>query len=179
MVQDYINYFRSLAIAHKDLQHNPASETGDGPVGSIHFTKTSPEQVLKALPSGIGFPVMAIELYETEMQSQAVSEIKPITHGGFMVVDTPVSASAADEDACFIKCEKIVYDILKKIYQDVCAPGVDECQAPFKDFDFDKLSITPVSRIFSGRQSGYRVVFGMELQNELDITEPPEAGTFL
>jgi len=179
MVLDYINYFRSLAIAHKDLRHNPLSETGDGPVGSMHFTKVSPEQVLKALRTGIGFPCMAIELYDTQMESQVSSDIKPKTSGAFMIIDNPASQSAADEDAVFGKTERVTYDILKQIYQDVLSPGADdECAAPFEFFEFDKLSITPVSRIFGG-QSGYRTVFDFELKKTLNINVPPEAGTFL
>lgn len=178
MVSDYLNYFRQLAVSHKDLQHNPESETGDGPAGSMHFTKISALEVLSALPTAIGFPCMTLELYETETQSQIVSDIKLLTKGSFMIIDNPGSKSFLSEQICFEKTEKIILEILQKIWQDHYGSGVDECQAPFKFFEFDKIEITPVSKVFSG-QSGYRVVFDFELQNTIDITQAPEAGTFL
>lgn len=178
MVADYISYFRNLAISHKDLQHNPDSETGDGPIGSMHFTKISPDQVLKALRAGIGFPCMTLELYDNELQSQNVADIKQLPKGSFMIVDNPASSFSADEEAVFVKTEKIVYDILKQIWQDHYGISADECNSPFKFFDYNNITITPVSKIFSG-QSGYRVVFDFELQNTYDITEASEPGTFL
>lgn len=178
MVQDYINYFRSLAIFHKDLRHDPTSETGDGPIGSMHFTKISADFVLVALPKAMGFPAMTLELYVTEFESQNVADIKPKTKGSFMIIDNPASSSAEDEAAVFAKTERIVWDILKKIWQDHYGPGVNECETPFRFFEFNNLIITTEHKVFSG-QSGYRVIFDFELQNTLNITEPPEAGTFL
>lgn len=176
MVSSYISYFRSLAIAHKDLQHNPASETGDGPVGSMHFTKISSDEVLKALRTDIGFPCMTLELYETVLQSQVVSEIRQLPRGAFMIIDNPASASSADEEAVFARTEKIVYDILKQIWKDHYGAGA-LCETPFVFFGFNNINITPVSKIFSG-QSGYYVTFEFD-QKTFDVTEPPENGTFL
>lgn len=178
MVLDYINYFRNFAITHKDLQHNPDSETGDGPVGSMHFTKISSDQVLEALRTGIGFQCLCLELFEIETQSQMVADIKLRATGALMIVDNPESASFEAEQACFTKTEKTLFDLLKKIWQDMLGPNADECHTPFEFFDFDKLSITPVSRVFSG-QCGHRLVFSFIPKNSINITEPPEDGTFI
>jgi len=176
-VTGYINYFRKMAIDHRDLQHDPTSETGDGPAGSMHFTKISSEEVLSALNTAIGFPCLTLELYDTQSDGESISpKLKP--SGAFMIIDNPDDASFPAQEACYEKTERIVWDILKHIWQDHFAPGVDECEAPFKDFDFGKLSITPVGPIFSG-QYGYRVIFDFELQNTIDLTAPPEEGTFL
>lgn len=178
MIADYINYFRQLAIAHKDLQHNPLSEGADGPAEGSHFTTVSVDEVLSALRSGIGFACLCLELYEIQTQSQSVEDIKLLPKGAFMVIDNPADISFAAITACRVKTEAIAFDLLKKIWQDHYAAGVDPCQAPFKFFDFDNITITPVGPIFSG-QYGHRVVFDFELQQTVDITEAPAAGTFL
>jgi hypothetical protein len=178
MIADYINYFRSLAVAHKDLLHNPLSEGADGPAEGSHFTTVSVDEVLSALRSGIGFACLCLELYEVQTQSQQVADIKLLPKGAFMVIDNPVDTSFESITVARIKTEQIVYDFLKKIWQDHYGEGVDPCLAPFKFFDFDNITITPVGPIFSG-QYGHRVVFDFELQQTLDITEAPAAGTFL
>ena len=120
---------------------------------------------------------MTLELYETELQSQSVADIKPMPKGSFMIIDNPCQQPSAAEEDVFIKTERIVYDILKQIWQDHYGPQA-LCPEPFSFFDFNNLTITPVSKIFSG-QSGYRVIFDFQLQNTFNITTPPEAGTFL
>jgi hypothetical protein len=177
-VSEYINYFRELAVTHKDLQHNAASETGDGPSGSMHFTKISVEQVLAALNTAIGFPCLTLELYETTSESDIPQNIKLKPKGAFMVIDNPADGSFPEEQACYERTEKICWDLLKQIWQHHYAPGVDECQAPFSFFDFGKIDITPVGPVFAG-QHGYRVVFDFELQNTIDLSSPPDEGTFL
>lgn len=178
MVNEYINYFRSLAISHKDIQHDPNSDTGDMPTGEKHFTRISVEEVLTGLQDAVHFPLLSIELYEVRTKAEAIMDIKTLTSGAFMVIDDPVSALFADMQNCYAKSEQIVYDLLKKIWQDHYGPSRDMCTRPFRFFDFDKLAITPVGPVFSG-QHGYRVEFNFQLQNTYDITRAPEAGTFL
>lgn len=177
MTADYINYFRSLAVAHKDLLHDPLSEGADGPAGGSHFTTVSVDEVLSAFRSGIGFACLCLELYEIQTQSQSIEDIKLQPKGAFMVIDNPANTSFAEITACRVKTEAIVFDILKQIWQHHYAPGVDSCLAPFSFFDFNNITITPVGPIFSG-QYGHRVVFDFELQNTVDITEAPADGTF-
>lgn len=177
-VSEYIDYFRELAISHKDLQHDPLSETGDGAIGSMHFTKISAEQVLSALRSAAGYPLLTLELYETESTSEQVADVKLKPRGALMVIDNPASSSFPDEEACYLKTEQIVWDILKQVWQHHYAPDVDACEAPFKFFDFANIAITPVGPVFGG-QHGYRVIFDFELQNNIDLTEAPAEGTFL
>ena len=53
-----------------------ASETGDCPPGAQRFAKISVDQVLKALPSKMGFPAMTLELYDTETNAENVYDIR-------------------------------------------------------------------------------------------------------
>lgn len=177
-VGGYIDYFRQLAVRHHLLLHDPASENGDCEDGAMHFTKISVDQVLKALRSKIGFPCLTLELYEIETESQIVYEVRPHPRGAFMVVDHPAEDTFAAEQACYETCEAIVYDILKQVWQDHYGVQSDRCTTPFKDFSFDKLSITPVGPIFD-KEHGYRVEFDFEFFSNVNFARPPADGTFL
>lgn len=177
MVNEYINYFRSLAISHKDIKHDPLSDTGDSPSGEKHFTRISIEEVLKSMQNTVFFPCMCLELYENETSAENAINIKFQPRGAFMIIDHPASDSFTDQQASYAKCEQIIYELLQQIYQ-AHKPGSDACARPFKKFDFDKIGITPVGPVFSG-EYGYRVEFNFELQNQINITQPPSPGTFV
>jgi len=176
MVNDYINYFRSLAISHKDLKHDPLSDTGDSPSGEKHFTRISIEEVVKGMQSAVFFPCMTLELYENHTSAESAVNVKSQPSGAFMIIDHPGDDSFAAQQASYAKSEQIIYELLQRIYQDH-KPGSNACSRPFKSFSFDKLEITPVGPVFQG-EFGYRVEFNFELQNQINITNPPAAGTF-
>ncbi|HVX00700.1 MAG TPA: hypothetical protein VHA52_09750 [Candidatus Babeliaceae bacterium] len=177
-VTGYINYFRQLAVDHSLIRHNPDSESGDGAIGTMHFSKISEEEYLVALNKVAGFPFLALELYEVESESQVVSDVRLLPKGAFSVVDNPADQSFTSVVTCYQNAERILYDILKHIYQDHFGLGVDECQAPFKFFEVGQLAISPIGPVFSG-QYGYRCIFDFELQKAIDITQAPAAGVFL
>lgn len=167
-----------MAVRHADLQHNPASETGDAPIGSQHFTTCSIEEVVTALRGNIGWPCVVMELYETELDAQVSYDIKESPQGAFMVLDHPEDTSFAAQIACYTRTELIINDLLRQIYQDHYAFGIERCNTPFKEFYFNGLSITPVGPICGG-EYGHRVVFGFQLHKKLDITSPPAPGRFV
>ena len=176
-VTGYINYFRQLAVIHSMLRHDVASETGDCPPGAQRFAKISVDQVLKALPSKMGFPAMTLELYDTETNAENVYDIRQRPKGAFMVIDKPHDTTFAEEERCYADTETIVYQLLRKIWQDIYKPGIDRCLTPFKDFSFDKISITPVGPIFNN-QFGYRIEFDFTFQNNINIATANEPGVF-
>lgn len=176
-VTGYVDYFRQLAVKHTALLHDVASETGDCEPGAQRFAKVSVDQVLRALNNKMGFPCMTVELYDTETESQMVYEVRNKPRGAFMVIDHPENDTHAAELACYETCETIVYQLLKQIWQHHYRPGVNRCVTPFKDFDFNKISITPVGPIFN-KEFGYRVEFDFTFQNNIDLTVAPENGVF-
>ena len=177
MVSEYISYFRSLAIDHTDIAHNPLSETDAAGASEKHFTRIAIEEVIGGLRSAVGFPCLALEIYETEIHSENPISLKSITQGAFMVIDHPATDSFADEQAVYEKTERIVFELLQKIWQDHYSSAAQMCDRPFSFFDFDKMTITPVGPLFTG-EHGYRVTFSFELQKTVDITKPPAAGVF-
>lgn len=176
MINDYINYFRSLAISHKDLQHNPLSETGEADAASKHFTRIQVQEVIEGLSTQIGFPCLCLELYQTDSSEEGLS-VKMQPRGAFMIIDHPASDSFAAEQEVYAKTEKILFEILQKIHEDH-KPGSDMCARPFRSFSFNKMEIIPVGPIFTG-EHGYRVEFDFQLQNTIPITQPPAPGTFI
>jgi hypothetical protein len=174
----YINYFRQLAVMHKDIQHDVKSETGGGAVGSKKFTSYSIEEVVQGLRTTVGFPCLAIELYDIETEAESFSNITLRPAGAFMVLCHPENDSFAAQENCYTKAEQIVYDILKKMYNDLHGSDADACDTPFNEIEFHKIAITPVGPVFGG-EYGYRVTYNFEFNKTIDLTEPPEEGTFI
>ena len=177
-VTGYNGYFRQLAVSHRKLKHDVESETGDCEPGAQKFCIISVVNVLNSLNSKIGFPCLTLELYETETESEITYDIRQKPRGAFMVVDYPESDSTADQENFYITTERIIYQILKQIWKHHYDSDVDRCDTPFKEFDFNKITITPVGPIFS-RCYGWRVEFNFEFQNYIDLATPPEEGVFL
>ena len=179
-VSSYIDYFRQLAVQHKDIQHNIESETGDGPVGSKHFARWSSEEVVTGLRSSISFTPSALllELYEVVTQSESPYDIKGQYKGAFTVLAHAAPEDIAAEIEAFELTESICYDLLAKIWQDHDGDNAQRDSTPFRYFDFANISIIPVSKLFDN-EFGYRIEFGFEFRQTRNISTPPIAGTFI
>ena len=177
-VETYIDYFRQMAVKHKDLQHDPASETGDSVPGAKRFARWNADEIISGLRSKVAFPALLIELYENDLQSSSVYDIKQRPRGAFTILEHVRPDDFTDEERAFAVTEEMVYDVLKQIWQHHYNSEADRCQTPFKQFHFDKLTITPVGPLFDN-EFGYRVEFDFELQQTFKINEAPEEGTFL
>ena len=177
-VSTYIDYFRQLAVMHKDIRHDPASEDGDGEVSAKKFTKFSSDEIIDGLSRSIGFPALCIELYESTSESQIVYDVCLKPRGSFMVIDKPADKSFSAEQACYEKTEEIILSLLQRMWQDHYKPGVDRCETPFREIDLAKLNIIPVGPLFSG-VFGWRCEFDFEFQKTVDISTAPEEGTFI
>ncbi len=142
------------------------------------FTRWSADEVISGLRTKIGFPALLIELYEVELASLNVFDIKQKTKGAFTVIEHAKPNDFNDEQLAFEVTEAIVYDILKKMWQDHYGPAHDRCTTPFRRVDFNSMNIVPVGPLFQN-EFGYRVEFDFELQQTIDITVAPAAGTFI
>ncbi len=179
-VSNYIKYFRDMATRHKDIMHDPESETGNGKVGSKHFASWSSEEVIVGLRSSVSFTPAALllELYEVVTNSESVYDIKGEYKGAFTVLSHAQTGSVTAEIEAFQLTERICYDLLSKIWQDHYGHESVREETPFRYFDFTHLAITPTSKLFDN-EFGYRVEFGFEFRQTRNITTPPPVGTFL
>lgn len=174
----YVEYFRQLAVSHKDIQHDPETEIGKGDIEKKRFCMFGSEELVSSLRTQISFPALLIELYETITSSDSVNYIHQNPSGSFMIL---ASASEQNnvmaEQVAYAKAEEIMFDIFKKIWQDVYGKNVDRCSTPFKSFRWN-MEITPTGKLFQN-QFGWYVQFKFEFQNTIDITKAPVDGTFL
>ncbi len=177
-ITGYINYFRQLAIHHVDLQHDPASETGDAAPGSKKFTRWSAEEVLTGLRSAVSFPALMLELYETTTKSEMNLDVKNDHSGAFTVLASAQPGSQTSEIEAFTKAQEITTDLLQKIWDDHYGPGANRCSAPLNFFDFDGLQITPVGPLINN-EFGYRVEFKILPVADKTYCKPPAEGRFV
>jgi len=177
-VNAYTNYFRGLAIYHKDIQHNPASETGGAAPGAKKFTRWGIDEVVTGLRTKMGWPALLLELYEVQTTGENQYDIKGNYNGAFTVLDRADVNNYTSEMTAFQKTESIYRDLLKKIWQDHFGPDAEFCTRVFSFFAFEKLIITPVGPLFDN-QFGWRIEFSFRPALSFDLTGPIAEGTFI
>ena len=176
----YIGYFRGLAVKHKDLLHDPTSETPDGVPENKHFTRWGIEEAISGIAGTIGYPCLMLEIYEVLTQSEVVYDIKSNPSGAFSIIDhVEDKDNVQQQEEALLKTEKILYEILSKIYYDHYGADSDKTLKPFQDFNFDQLNIMSVGPIMSGNEYGWRCQFHFKQRLNTNITTPPAAGTFI
>jgi hypothetical protein len=178
-VSSYIDYFRQLAITHKDLKHKIESENGDAKVGEKAFIRWSIEEALSALKTKIGKRCLLLELYETILESQIVYDIKGNTKGAFTIVQKATPNKYSEEIAAFEDTERIKNELLNKIWNDHYGENKTRCQTPFEYFDFNGLNVIAVSSLFDGTYFGWRVEFSFSFSQNYLITQPIPNGIFI
>lgn len=169
----YSAYFRNLAIKHTLLRHDPLSEQGSAP-GKKHFFRFSTDEIITGLRSKINFPALGLELYE----KTTGNNVKGTYDGAFSVLCTADAEDYSAVEEAYDISEKILHDILAKIYQDHYGPITSRCGTPFQFFDFDNLKIMSMGPVFDS-QFGWRCEFSFRMYKEYSITTPPVEGLFL
>lgn len=173
---DYFEYFRQKAIRHKDIRHNPASETGNGPIGEKRFARISYEDFLGGLMTSCSFPALMIEQFEIVVSGHP--EVPEERYSGaFTVLDTADQESNKEIALAGDKTLGIVADILKDMFNDHLGPDAHPCASLFEDIDID-MNLMPVGPVLDS-QFGWRCTFYFKMRKGLDITTPPAPGTFI
>lgn len=175
-VSNYTDYFRQLAVHQADLQHDPAGETGDAAPGSVHFTRWSADEAITGLRSKVSFPALLLELYETNTSSEIEYDVRNSYMGAFSVVATAQPEDFTSEMAAFLTSEKIMTDLLQKIWADHYS-GADRCSTPFEYWNLS-YNITPFGPVFDN-QFGYRCEFSFNFRRDKKYNQLPAAGTFI
>lgn len=175
-VTTYVDYLRQKAVSHHLLNHDVETETGKGNIKQKRFCIFGNQEVITGLRTQIAFPALIAELYDNELQSQTVYDIRQQPKGAFMVIEHAKENDFVDELRAYALAEEIVYDILKQIWQDHYGPDADRCTTPFKQFRWNG-TITPTGKLFTN-EYGYYVQFEFEFQDTINITEAPAEGVF-
>lgn len=167
-ILSYQDYFRKLAIAHKDIQHNPAGEK--------RFARWSTDEIVTGLRTAVSFPALLLENYEVITKENNKYDIKGTHSGAFTILEHAQPGDYASEAAAFDKSERILYEVLQQIWQDHYGTDKDRCGTPFQHFFFD-LNIISVGPLFNN-EFGWRVEFTFMPRLQVKLTEAPAPGTF-
>lgn len=176
-LREYVDYFRQLAVKHKNLRHNPDSEKKDAPIGEKHFTKWNINELVGSLRTKLSYPALLLEVYEIHTDATIVHDIKMRPKGAFVIVQHVKEGDIIAEEAAYALTEKILNDFLKQIWQDHYGPDVIRCKTPFFKFDFDGLDIMTTGKILNNVY-GWRVEFSFEFQHKIKFNVAPLPGTF-
>lgn len=175
---NYISYFRQMAAAHSKLQHRPATESEDAPVGQQHFARFSADEVVTGLRTKLSFPALLVEMYEIKTHGTSKLQIRGDYQGAFSVFASAGLEDYNEQAAAYDLTEEILWDILAQMYQDHYGPGANSCGSPLKDVDFNNLNIIPVGPVFDS-EFGWRCEFSFNLNNLTRITTKPADGVFI
>lgn len=176
-LEKYIDYFRNLAICNTKIGHDPATEAGEDNQSARKFAKWNADEVISGLRTQVGYPLLLIQLYETDLSAQSEYSINLFPSAAFTVL---CSASANDyrqEEAAYILAEEIMYELLQQIWQDHYSAENRNCKSPFKEFFFDKIRIIPTGMLFNGA-FGWHCDFSFEFSNPSKVPTAPVSGSF-
>jgi len=177
-VDQYISYFRNLAVTHHLIQHDPDTENGGGNIEHKRFARWGVEEAVAGLRSALGDPALLLEMYEVVTASSNVYDIKPVHSGAFTVVKSAATGNTQEEVEAFTLTESIVTDLLRRIWQDHYGKNKNRCNTPFADVVFNGLNIVPVGPLFTNH-FGWRVEFQFKPKNLFDVTAPLDDNTFI
>ncbi len=174
----YVDYFRQLAVRHTLLLHDPYTENGQGDAQHRKFTCLGNNEIIEGLGGlTLGKTCLCIELYERNLSSETVYDIRQRPKGSMMVIDYAEN-TFSDMLRAYSRAEGILNDLLKKIWQDHYGKDVEEiCDRPFKEFRWT-TQITPTGKLFTNYY-GYYLPFDFDFHNTIDIKIPPADGTFI
>lgn len=175
----YTNYFRSLAVSHVDLQHDPVSETGKAGSHKKAFIVFGNEEIINGIRTELKPNVLGVELYETQLRGEAVYDIKQKPSGALMVISHANDVTNfIDVINAYAKAEEILYQLLQKIWHDHYGPSNDRCLTPLCQFYFNTSEILPTGLVFDSYY-GWHIQFTFEFQKNNLITKSPAEGVFV
>lgn len=164
-VNTYTDYFRQKAITDPDLQHDPAGEDGDAPIGSMHFNTWSVDDIITGLNTQLGFPALLVEMYETSLHEQGKLDIKGSRQGAFTVLSrSMVAQSQKARITAYSEAEAIIWRIIRSMWEDHFGETAERCTAQFEDLSFENMQIMPVGPIADGL-FGWRCEFTFTTSN--------------
>lgn len=173
---DYFNYFRSLAIAHQELQHDPLSELGNDPEKKKSFARFSMEEMLLGIFAKMKFPCLLVDLYELQASGNN-DVIDGNCNGAITILQKADPESASEMQTAFDTAARILEQLLQQMYADHNNEEAP-CTSMMESIAFEKLKIVPVGPV-GDKEFGYRCEFDFKLRNKLSITTPPATGVFV
>ncbi len=177
-VESYINYFRQLAVKHKDLVHDIASESGNGAPGSCSFSRWNATDLVKGLRTSVANTCLLLEMYEETLKAEHAHNIQGDYMGAFSVVSEAKQNDALDEERAYAATETIMKQLLNKMWHDHFGKGKNLCTSPFKFLELNRAERVPIGPVLTNAY-GWRFQFSFTLSNNHNITQDLPDNIFL
>lgn len=174
MVDQYIDYFRSLAVRHPSIQHSAANEGLDGNPSLCHFGRFwEPDIYKKTAPEGCVSNDISLMLHLMEGkpdEGPGLYALTGIFSGGLVVSRRVVPGSIQDEQKSFSDCWQVILDLLKEFSDQ----SLDGCGG-FARFDFNNTHWFQIGPIWDYR-FGWWLKFDftspLDLQDRVNVFNP-------
>lgn len=177
-VLDYVNYFRQIAIAHKDIKHIAAAEDNNGGLGECKFVRWNTEEIVTGLRSSIGFPALALEMYEVATEANSIYDVKGNFKGAFSILIKANPNRYDEQIEALAQAETILMQCLQKIWADHYGIDAERQQTPFQYFDFEGIQIMSFGPTYDNIY-GWRAEFNFNTRLINKIASQPAPGTFI
>lgn len=130
MVTEYLDYFKTLASLHPDIQHDISAEGLDGDPSKVRFATFWEADVFsKTPPSGLtnAAPSLALHLLDGTLSDTTNNwDVRSRLNGGFVISERVTVNDRHAEQQAYINCEQIMLDFLVALREqstDFCGVG--------------------------------------------------------
>ena len=173
MVSTYINYFRQLAVGHKDIKHDQLAEGNQGDPERKKFTTWGADEAITGLKTSVGFTALFLEMFELVTRGDNPFGVRGSYKGAISIFDRVAMDDFADQSNKAQTCYRILEEILRQIWQDHYGKDKNRCSTPFAKFNFNELDINYVGPLFDNVY-GWRCEFSFEPLHTLNLQKAPE-----
>lgn len=149
-IRSYKDYFHGMAVRHKKLRHDPASDAPDGPLGGKRFTVFTQEDVITGLRTEIPeSPVLHLHLYDLHGKDNGGGDMQGLLDAGFMITQYAEANDTDGQIEAWATCEEIAEDLLLFITYDEI--NMNRCLFPLGIIDWNTLDMSFVGPLWNGR----------------------------
>ncbi len=170
-LQEYIDYFRRIAVKHKRILHDPASELQDQPKGLKRFITFSHDEVITGLRSKIDNGiVLFLSLYDFSGEDNNADYYKSTHQASFILAGVAKSTDFAAQESVYVLTEEIVWNIISLLITE--SKLENNCFAPFHRLKLSDFRAKPVGPLWDGRYGWYvEFTFRHKRNKEILLTQ--------
>ena len=164
---DLVDYFESLAILHRGIQHTDTEK---------HFFRFELEEMLTGMKSNLNYPALILEGYDFDFVDEDSDNLQKKVHCAFMLIGKVSDKGDYDEiHRLWDQLEDIGDELVVKILSDK-REKLTECLAYFHARSITGTPITDMNLI----HYGFRYAFELSwpVNNDVDHTKWHTDGSF-
>ncbi len=148
---NYIDYFRDIAVRHKEILHDVLSEGQDGIPGECRFSTFSMDDVSRNLRTQTADGIaLHLHLYDWQVKDNEAGDVRGQHNGGFLITKKAQPNNNKDEQDVYVATELVVWDIVNKMYNEKNA-GACNCYNFSDIINFNTITVKPVGPLWDNR----------------------------